>query len=175
MLQNQLTFKDFGSPNDWKHESIVNQSSCDDVAVTACSKKRNFAVRQRIYSKTGEPPDASFAILYPSSWHRLSTSLCIDFEILYESSMNSNGFPLPHIRYSLLLITSKPEICNLAQENNGFVVLPMPPWMAVLRLRGVHHVEVASISENGTKTNGFLTILGFMAASNRSRRPRLQI
>ena len=47
--------------------------------------------------------------------------------------------------------------------------------IAVLRLLGVHNAEVASISENATKTNWFLTIWGLMTASNRSQVGQLQI
>ena len=47
--------------------------------------------------------------------------------------------------------------------------------IAVLRLHGVHNAEVASISENVTKTNWFLTILGLVTASNRSQVGQLQI
>ena len=42
-------FNDFGSQNDRKHASIVNLSSCDDVAVAACLEKRDFAFRSMIY------------------------------------------------------------------------------------------------------------------------------
>ena len=69
----------YESPNETNDSA--NPSSCDDVAIVACLEWRIFAFRSRIYCKTGEPSDAIFAILYPSSWHHMSTSQRIDSRI----------------------------------------------------------------------------------------------
>jgi hypothetical protein len=64
-------FNDFGSPIDWKDVSIASPTSCDDVAVAACLKRRNSAFPSEIYSKIGEPPGAIFRVCIDFYMHRV--------------------------------------------------------------------------------------------------------
>ena len=108
-------FNDLGSPSDWKHASIVNPSSCDDVAVAACLKRRDFAFRSGIYSKNGVPPDAIFRFYIElASFVDVVTHPFQDLlRILDEFERFS---VVPQSVLCFVEITFKPEICNLAQQ-----------------------------------------------------------
>ena len=91
---------------------------------------RNCAFCPAICRKAGEPPGAIFAVLYRSRRHRMATRHRTDFNISYESSMNSNGFSLCDDRACISQRAhTAPKSAFWCSKNSGFVVFTMSPGM----------------------------------------------
>ena len=95
---------------------------------------RNCAFCPAICRKAGEPPGAIFAVLYRSRRHRMATRHRTDFNISYESSMNSNGFRLCDHRVCISpRAHPTPKFAFWCSKNSGFVVFTMSPSIRLHR------------------------------------------
>ena len=91
---------------------------------------RNCAFCPTICRKACEPPGAICVVLYRSRGHRMATRHRTDFNILHESSMNSNGFRLCDDRVCISpRAHPAPKFAFWYSKNSGFVVSTMSPGM----------------------------------------------